>query len=316
MELSKRYVHAVTESLPQAQRNEVARELSASIEDMARDKSHGKEPSEKHIREVLEELGNPLVVAQQYRGTKEYLIGPAFYYYYIEVLKRILAVSLPIYSLVFAITFDYVFPLNVGNLVVSYGVGLATVALHVLFWVTGLFVVIEKAGVKVKQFSETEGEWSVNSLPPLPEEPQISRVDTVASMSFYAGMAVGSLVLWRLLSQGDTNVTWLLNTELSTFWIPALLVFSILALVVEGVKLFSAHLGAWKLVASLMINTIMTAFVVALAATQSILNPELSGHVRDIALWSIGITVVVFVCSYISESYKLIQKYRKSRLAK
>jgi hypothetical protein len=317
MELTKRYVHAVTSCLPENQRDEVRKELSASIDDMARDKSGGKKPTENHVREVLEELGDPLVVAQQYRGTNDYLIGPAVFYQYTLLLKRVFSVSLPIYTLVFAMTYDYVFPLNVGSLITSWGGGLFTVALQILFWVTALFFVIEKTGLKVDQINDQKEEWTVDSLPVVPNEPQINRTDTISSMIFYAFAVVGSVVLWRLIDQGDQSnvVATFLNPQLTQFWLPAFLVLSAITFIVEMVKLIKGRWNKWLVVVALSVNVAFIVYMIGLAGSQSVVNTALNPQIREIGIWSVGMTVVAFIFSYAYEAYKIIKSSR-SRLEK
>ncbi|HOK27788.1 MAG TPA: hypothetical protein PLI21_02040, partial [Methanomassiliicoccaceae archaeon] len=79
MDLIERYIQAVTERLPDGTRDDVARELRANIEDMLPD-----EAGEEDVREVLEKLGSPSALANEYRQSKRYLIGPAMYDAYID----------------------------------------------------------------------------------------------------------------------------------------------------------------------------------------------------------------------------------------
>ncbi|HLR66794.1 MAG TPA: hypothetical protein VK105_06585, partial [Virgibacillus sp.] len=92
MDLVDRYIYAVTQKLPQAQRRDIADELHGLIEDMRDERAETSKTSENDIEEVLLELGNPRELADKYRGTKRYLIGPNIFDTYILILKIVLIV--------------------------------------------------------------------------------------------------------------------------------------------------------------------------------------------------------------------------------
>lgn len=313
MELTKRYIYAVTSCLPEKQRVEVAKELRSSIEDMAQDKAGGKEPTEKHIRAVLEELGDPIVVAQQYQETGRYLIGPGLYDVYVQVFKRILGVGIPIYTIIFAVLYNYEFPLNVGNFITAYGGGLVNVALHTLFWVTALFFVIDRTGMKVDGINRREA-WTVDSLPELPAESKLSRMDVVASMAYYTFVVVGGAVLMQLIGSGsNSHIATFLNPNLTEFWLPLVIVLGAAGFVVEAFKLFAKAWSTGLVAATIAINTLFTVYMVALAVSQDVFNPSLHEQTREIAVWSFGITVVTFIFYYIYESYNVIKAARLNK---
>ncbi|WP_396126128.1 HAAS signaling domain-containing protein [Anaerobacillus sp. CMMVII] len=90
MELINRYIYAVTERLPEAQRADIAKELRGLIEDMLEERVGGGDPAKGDIEEVLLELGDPVSFADKYRGTKRYLIGPDLFTPYYTILKIVL----------------------------------------------------------------------------------------------------------------------------------------------------------------------------------------------------------------------------------
>ncbi|HOV26477.1 MAG TPA: hypothetical protein PK566_09005 [Pseudobacteroides sp.] len=82
MDLINRYVYAVTKSLPEKQREDIEKELRTLIDDMIEEND---EPVsyEKKVEKVLLELGDPEKLADNYRGSKRYFIGPKFYEKYL-----------------------------------------------------------------------------------------------------------------------------------------------------------------------------------------------------------------------------------------
>ena len=91
-ELIDRYIYAVTERLPEDLRDDVARELRTNIEDMLPEN-----PEEKDVRSVLEKLGNPIKLSNEYRPEKKYLIGPDLYDSYIFVLKLVIGIAVIVF---------------------------------------------------------------------------------------------------------------------------------------------------------------------------------------------------------------------------
>ena len=82
MKLIERYIYAVTKNLKGNKKKEVEKELKAIILDMLPDDYNKKE-----IKEVLENLGDPKLLAQNYSGKKNHLIKPKYFDSYLYTLK-------------------------------------------------------------------------------------------------------------------------------------------------------------------------------------------------------------------------------------
>jgi hypothetical protein len=85
MDLRERYIYAVTRRLPKTMRDEVEKEPRLRIEKMLPEQNGD-------IESVLKELGDPVRVANQYRGFKQYLIGPDYFETYLLIVKIVTAV--------------------------------------------------------------------------------------------------------------------------------------------------------------------------------------------------------------------------------
>lgn len=72
MEMIERYIYAVTQKLPQAQRKDIADELQGLIEDMLEGRVGGDNIKKSDVVEVLLELGSPRELADKYRSSKKY----------------------------------------------------------------------------------------------------------------------------------------------------------------------------------------------------------------------------------------------------
>ena len=91
--LTDRYVDAVAAHLPEGQRADIARELRSQILEAVEGRAPGVDP-EAAEREAIMGLGHPATLAAGYRGTQRYLIGPAFYEFYLHRLDNIVAAHL------------------------------------------------------------------------------------------------------------------------------------------------------------------------------------------------------------------------------
>lgn len=144
MALIDRYIGEVTRRLPAKEREDIGSELRSTMEDLLPPGY-----SEKDERELLMKFGDPALLAGKYRSQPMYLIGPRFFDIYITLLKIIIPVVVTVVLVVLIITTIFS---NAGEAsVVSIIAGLVGDAftaafdatLHVLFWVTLVFVSIE-----------------------------------------------------------------------------------------------------------------------------------------------------------------------------
>ena len=71
MNLIEVYVYEVTRRLPDKSRDDIALELTSTIEDMLPENF-----TENEVMDALSKLGDPAQLAASYRDTPNYLIGP------------------------------------------------------------------------------------------------------------------------------------------------------------------------------------------------------------------------------------------------
>ncbi len=172
MDVIDRYVYAVVCKLPEKERKEVEEEIKGLIDDIINSYEENLTYEEK-VYKALKELGDPEILADNYRGEKRYLIGPKYFDRYIYVLKIVfLAVLL---GITVATVVGQIFnrPTNVAE-----GVRLVTVYISSLFsgviqgavWVTGIFAIIEYKGVDVEGNGKWKKPWDPLSLPEVPNK--------------------------------------------------------------------------------------------------------------------------------------------------
>lgn len=168
MELVERYIHAVIRKLPVKQRIDIEQELRSLIEDMITDRTKGESVSEADVEEVLLELGDPAVLADNYRGKAKYLIGPDNYDTYLFVLKIVIVAASFGITLAVIIGFFVNPPSSISEVLGDYLGSLIGALSQAFAWVTIIFALFEIRNVSLgREFKESD-KWKIHDLPALP----------------------------------------------------------------------------------------------------------------------------------------------------
>lgn len=324
MALIERYIYAVTKHLPASQRDDVARELRASIEDMAADRAKDGKIKESDIEKVLVELGDPAVMASNYTGTKQYLIGPKWFATYWGVLKQILyyvpALVTCIVLIVNFVTTDKVW---IESIIHAIGSGFGA-AIQVAFWTTATFFVLERSGdVNPKDIMDVKAKekraWTPADLPMPPKKRQIPAVEAWVSVGLMV-IAIAWVALSPLWNTRDGQT--LFDPNLPQFWIFA---FFALATLSTVHKAFQAKIGNWTtplMATNILLGLAGIAFAVGIVSASPVINPEFLqtlptkdgvniGQFNDWARWTVAISAVAFIATYVWEMIDSVIKNRQ-----
>ncbi len=169
MEKVERYIYAVIKRLPEKQRSDIEKELQGLIEDMLGNRTGDREATDRDIEAVLLELGDPAELADQYRGKKNYLIGPDNFDTYLLVLKIVIAAVAFGITVATLIGFFVTPPASVIEIIAGYFGTLITALFQGFAWVTVVFALIEYFEVPIGKEIKTEN-WSPSNLPMLPDK--------------------------------------------------------------------------------------------------------------------------------------------------
>jgi hypothetical protein len=319
MSLTERYIYAVTRHLPLNQRDEVAKELGASIDDMATDRAKNGTPKESDIKTVLVELGDPAVLASKYSNTTRYLIGPKWFDAYWGVLKQLLyIVPVIVISLMALVNYAITGKSWIESIIHAVGSGIA-VAIQIAFWTTLTFFGLEHWGeLSPKDITGKKSKneaWTPDDLPFPPKARQIPAVESWISVGLIIA-ATGWVVFSPLWGNN-----WL-NPALWGFWIPAFVVLSVASAVHY---IFRAVIGNWTtplVVSNIMLGVASVAFIVALVSTQTVINPEFIDtlstkegvNIGQASTWvnlTAGISAIAAVAVYVWEAINSIFKNRQ-----
>ncbi|MET8283456.1 permease prefix domain 1-containing protein [Micromonospora sp. NPDC005174] len=277
--LTDRYLAATLRSVPAQRRDEIATELRASIEDMIEDRAGGGADAAAAEREVLTELGNPDRLAARYADRRLQLLGPTYYLVWLRLLKLLLSFIPALAGTVVAVV-----AVVEGKGFGAIGPGLVValhVAVHICFWLTLTFVLIERSQPTIDL-----PDWTVDELPDVPAHRDVSLVDTIASvvmlMVFIAYLPLQHYQSWVRTTDGD-NIP-ILDPALWSFWLPALIGVLALDVVFEIVK-YRIGRWTWRLFATkALLNLAFTVPVVWLALSDRLLNPALGERLDWLAV--------------------------------
>ena len=275
--LTDRYVDAAMRTVPEKQRPDLSAELRASIGDQIDARVEGGDAAEAAERAVLTDLGDPDKLAAGYTDRPLHLIGPRYYLEWWRLLKLLLwivpacaAFGIALGQTLAGATF--------GEVVGSTVVGVMGVVMHLFFWVTLVFAILERSDGKSpleRSALTKDGPWASWSLDhlPVPRESGATFGDLIATVAL---LLVGAAaILWDLLigfvPGSDLSF---LDPGLWPGWIAGL--FVLMAL--EAVLAFLVfRVGRWTY--PLAIANAVLALVIALPALWllaqgRLLNPE------------------------------------------
>ncbi|MDQ3004387.1 MAG: hypothetical protein M3R47_03275 [Chloroflexota bacterium] len=309
MSLIERYIAEVGRHLPEKNREDIEAEIRSTLEDMIEERGHqtGKPVTDEVVAAVLEQLGDPKLLAQKYSPAKHYLIGPNWYEAYIETLKRVLGTALPVVATITIFVALAKNPVDFVNAISNAFGTVVDVAIGILFWVTIGFVIVERSDTQPGELGGTKkGAWTVAQLPKLPRKRQISVGETLTNLVFTIGFTAW-VVLPFARSLDDQSVPFL-NPDLWQLWLPVLIVIAGLSVVHE---LFKLRIGNWTpalTLTNVILGIVSIAYIVALVTTQEVINPAFletltdSPAIRDTsswARWSVNISAAVIIGIYV-----------------
>ena len=269
-------------------------ELAASIADAVEARTEQGEEPEAAEREVLEELGDPAVLAAGYADRPLHLLGPRYYLTWRRLLILLLWI-VPACALLGVGLSQALLGADVGT-VIGQAISTAlTAAVHVAFWTTLVFVVLERTGADAGE------KWSVEDLPE-PKETGTGRANLIASLVFL-GLVLAALAWDRLIGLVRLEGEWMpvLHPDLWPLW-TAVHVVIVLAEAVQAIVLHAQ--GRWSTglaVSNTLLSVAFALRALLLFASGRLLNPELldllrtAGGIDGQTMHSLGVILVVSI---------------------
>ncbi|MDR0914220.1 MAG: hypothetical protein LBM65_03550 [Oscillospiraceae bacterium] len=278
----ERYVFEVARRLPEKEREDVKRELTANIMDMLSDN-----PSDEEIAGVLNELGDPTKLSEKYRQNPRYLISPAVFETYLRAIKIVLPIAggvCFILGFILGITeFITEAPSAVGIFAEAFAKGISlgfSAVFQALFVTTVVFVIAEHSGAKIKEKSAL---WTVDKLPKeLPDDKaRIPLSDGVVALCLtviFSTLAV-IICLWRepfgnFLILFDKPLTTTLSDEFLTACVPVIIITAAFGIAEAILKIVHRRWSISVCMAAIVNNLVGFAGFIYLITRPNILSDE------------------------------------------
>ncbi|MGX1584675.1 permease prefix domain 1-containing protein [Microbacterium sp. NPDC055502] len=270
--LTERYISATIRSLPPETQGDVRAELEASIADAVEARIDlGEDPQEAE-RAALTALGDPGALAAGYADRPLHLIGPRYYLAWWRLLKLLLMI-VPVCALGGVALGQTIAGAPVGEVISSAVLATGGTILHVCFWTTLVFVILERSG------TDAGMKWDVDQLPEASDD-GVGRNELIASLVFL-GLAVGAL-FWdrfRGFVVVDGEALPILDPGLWPWGIGVLF----LLIVAEAVFAIVVYRRRGWSTALAVVNTVLAvaflAWTLTLLLTGDLVNPDFLAHI-------------------------------------
>ncbi|RFB18056.1 hypothetical protein DZB84_03850 [Bacillus sp. HNG] len=331
MNLIDIYIQEVTRRLPEKMRDDIALELRSTIEDMLPD-----DYNEEDTKTVLEKLGSPVKLANNYLDRPMHLIGPRYFDVYVSLLKMIVPIAavVALISVVAEFFIGYQAEEAIINVVLDLiGLGIwrmIDVSMQTFLWFTLVFAIIERMdkGKDDQPLTTSLKKWTPDDLKNItyiPKKKAISKCEVFgallwtaiwATLYFYANQLLG---IYEGGKDGLEFVTPALNQEaLLGFW-PIILVVIGLEI---GLTLYKFIKGQWTKRMAIY-NTGLQVFsaivFIVIFINPNILNQDFIKHMTNIfdtqdhqfTTWFIATVLISFI---VSAAISIFDGFRKSNI--
>lgn len=328
MKLIEVYIQEVTRRLPEKLRADIALELRSTIEDMLPDHYN-----EQDVKEVLNQLGSPVVLANGYKDQPMHLIGPRYFDVYMSLLKMIVPIATVIACITIITKYfiDYNGEEAILTVVLSMlGNGIATiieVGIQVFFWLTLTFALIERFDKDKEQQPLTSSleKWTADDLKKvayIPKKKAISKFEVFGSLMwtaiwatlyFYANQLVG-------VYEGSGGrlefVIPALNQEVLLKYWPLVVVLVGFEVILALYKLIKAQWTKRMAIGNAVLQVISTIVFIIILVNPNLMNPDFIIYLTEIFnitkgqlnMWVIGGAIMIFIFSAVISVYDGFKK--------
>ncbi|PDY45980.1 HAAS signaling domain-containing protein [Bacillus pseudomycoides] len=331
MNLIEIYIQEVTRRVPEKNREDIALELRSTIEDMLPD-----DYSEEDVKAVLEKLGSPVTLASGYRDRPMYLIGPRYFDVYVTLLKMILPIAavISLISMIAGNFIGYSGEQAVINIVLSLmgkGIGgIIEVGIHVFFWLTLVFAVLERTdnGRDEQPLTARLKKWTPDDLKNIsyiPKKKVIPKFEVFgglmwtaiwATFYFYSSHLVGVYEGGR---NGLEFVTPTFSQDVLLRYWPIVVIMIGLEIALSLYKLIKGQWTQRMAICNTVLQLIGTIVFIVILLNPNLLNKDFITYMADVftittnqfKTWIVGGGIFVFI---ISAAISVFDGFRKAKI--
>ncbi len=335
MSLIDSYIHEVSKRLHKNKREDIKLELKATIEDMLPESY-----SESDVKDVLQKLGSPSEVAASYQDTPRFLIGPEVFDQYTRTIKLVMPWAIFITVIVHVIQKIVLYSGGealLSTIISAFAmiiVAIIAVIFHVLFWITVVFIIIERSGSEKIHlpFLKDTKQWSPDDLvkmKPIPKVKVITLSDTIFSL---VGILIFSFVYWnayRLLGIYTTNdngslkfVMPIFNQNVLQSFAPIVLLCIVLSLVLSFIKW---RAGQWTMLIAItnaLLQSVGTIVFILMAIHQDFIHsasiPYMAAILETtsakVAYTIDKILLVSIIIAVLANAFDIYQGFKKAKV--
>lgn len=330
MKLIDIYIQEVTRRLPDKIRTDIDLELRSTIEDMLPENF-----GEDDVKEVLNQLGNPVVLANGYKDQPMYLIGPRYFDVYISLIKMILPIAVGIALIAFITEFFIGYNgegeiINVILAVIGKGIGtIIEVGIQFFFWVTLIFALIERFDKEKdpQPLTTSLEKWTADNLKNIayiPKRKAISKLEVFggliwtaiwATLYFYANRFVG-------VYEGNGGrvefVMPALNQEVLLQYSPIIMMIIGFEIAFSLYKLLKEQWTKRMAICNTILQIFVTTIFIVILTNPNIMNQAFIGYMTDLFeitkdqfnMWIVGSVICIFIVGAVINVYDGFKKAR------
>ena len=301
------YVDTVIGHLPEKSRDDIAAEIKATINDMVEDRLGDGSPSTDSQtaaaeREVLEELGDPVLLSREYTNSPQHLIGPNSYPLFIWSLRWVLPAVAALSVLTNVIVHIGSTPQVQLGALLGQTIGSTITAMLTAFAAITILIGLgdrNKDGGAAEKLPGSKSEpWSVDDLHRKDVRGSQIRAEAILNLIFLVLLALIPLIPTSLVYVGHlNNGETFINPDLGSGWLLGYWGFLALMAVIEVIKLVRSSTSAVLIITGVVLDVAMAVFLTIALLTQQVLHPDLTSAsnaevqqiITVIAIWAIVI---------------------------
>ncbi|WP_313822880.1 HAAS signaling domain-containing protein [Citricoccus sp.] len=282
--LTRRYIDQVVAHLPDGQREDISRELTALISDMEEERLATGASETAAERDALEELGDPARLAARYRNTPNYLIGPELYPVYVRALQWLVPIVLGVALIVNIVVYSTTeAEANIGAMIGQ----IVGPLISALFWLLGsvtvFFWIFERAAQprdKAALARDGARHWSVDDLETEVAHAREARSEAIGGLVMLVLLALMPVIPTTFFYVGHLNDGGpFVNQDLWSFWLPAYYVLLAMEAVLGIWTIVRGRTTRLRLAARAALDVVAGVFLTMLVLTQQVIDPAINSGI-------------------------------------